>query len=97
MALAFRSSSIGDRLIDPGQCIRDQRKRGDFDAEDNCASGKWFDLSWRTQLAGPVARWRRALGTLLTDSVAGQFTVEGLIVNSFLGRPKDPVFFHAGD
>jgi hypothetical protein len=26
----------------------------DFDAEDNCASGKWFDLSWRAQLAGPV-------------------------------------------
>jgi hypothetical protein len=45
----------------------------------------------------PRARRPKALSTSLTDSVAGQSTVEGLIASTLLGRPKDSVLFHAGD
>jgi hypothetical protein len=38
-----------------------------------------------------------ALRTYLADSVDGLFVVEGLIVNTLLGRAKDPMFFHAGN
>jgi hypothetical protein len=37
------------------------------------------------------------LSMSLTDPVAGQFTVEGLIESTLLGRSKDPVLFHPRD
>jgi hypothetical protein len=37
------------------------------------------------------------LNTCLTDSVAGQFTVECLLDSYLIGRSEDPVLFHAGD
>jgi hypothetical protein len=39
----------------------------------------------------------RTLSACLTNSVAGQCTVQGLVENTLLGRPKDSVFFHTGD
>jgi len=41
------------------------------------------------------ARWPKPLSTYLTDLVAGELAVEGLVASTLLGRPKDPVLFHA--
>jgi hypothetical protein len=77
--------------------IRGQRKERDADAEGNCGSGGWFHLSWTRATNQPRAGRPKALSTRLTDSVAGQFAVKGLIASNLLRWPKDPVLFHAGD
>jgi hypothetical protein len=58
------------------------------------ADGSPF-VRWRNSPAR--ARWPKALSTYLTDLVAGQLAVEGLVASTLLGRPKDPVLFHAGN
>jgi hypothetical protein len=58
-------------------------ERRELDAEAKCASAPC------TVAKGVSAR--------LTNSVAGQCTVQGLVANTLLGRPKDSVFFHTGD
>jgi hypothetical protein len=83
-------------LIDLGQCKRGQSGGRDADAKENCASGECFQfLKWYDSAAEkPVTE---ALRTYLAESVDGLFIVEGLIVNTLLGRAKDPMFFHAGN
>ena len=76
---------------------RGQRKERNVDAEGHCRSGGWFHLSWSGATNQPRARGPQTLSTRLTDSIAGQFTVEGLIASNLLGWPKDPVLLHAGD
>jgi hypothetical protein len=60
---------------------------------------KWRVVSrrveWRSST--PVHRWLKTRSTCLTDPVTGQFTVEGLIANTLLDRPKNPMLFHTGD
>jgi hypothetical protein len=48
------------------------------------------------QLIGPCMV-AEGLNTCLTDSVAGQFTVECLIESTLLGQSKDPVLLHPRD
>ena len=43
------------------------------------------------------ARWLKTRSRCLTDPVAGQFTVEGLIANTLLDRPKNLMLFHPRD
>jgi hypothetical protein len=43
------------------------------------------------------AGWPKTLGTFLTDLVAGQFTVEALVANTLLDRPKNLMLPHTGD
>jgi hypothetical protein len=43
------------------------------------------------------ARWLKTLGKCLPDRVAGQFIVKGLVANTLLDRPENPMLFHAGD
>ena len=77
--------------------IGGQRKGRAVGAEGNCGNGGWFHLSWSRATNQPRAGRPKALSTRLTDSVAGQFTVEGLIASNLLRWPKDPVLFHARD
>jgi hypothetical protein len=58
------------------------------------AGGLTF-VDWRN--SPRRARLPKVLSTGLTDLVAGQFTVEGLIASTLLGRPKDSVLFHTGE
>ena len=55
-----------------------------------------FTFRGVAQLIGPCMV-AEGLNTCLTDSVAGQFTVECLIDSALVGRSEDPVLFHAGD
>jgi hypothetical protein len=55
-----------------------------------------FTFRGVAQLIGPCMV-AKGLGTCLTDSVAGQFTVECLIDSALLGQSKDPVLFHPRD
>jgi hypothetical protein len=43
------------------------------------------------------ARWLKTRSTCLTDPVTGQFTVECLIANTLLDRPKNLMLSHTGD
>ena len=55
-----------------------------------------FTFRGVAQLIGPCMV-AEGLSTCLTDSVAGQLTVESLIDTTLVGRSEDPVLFHAGD
>jgi hypothetical protein len=55
-----------------------------------------FTFRGVAQLIGPCMV-AEGLNTCLTDSVAGQVTVECLIDSALVGRSEDPVLFHAGD
>jgi hypothetical protein len=50
-------------------------------------------------VAQPTARtrWLMTLSACLTDPVTGQFTVEVLVANTLLDRPKNLVLLHTGD
>jgi len=55
-----------------------------------------FTFRGVAQLIGPCMV-AEGLSMCLTDSVAGQFTVECLIDITLVGRSEDPVLSHAGD
>jgi hypothetical protein len=55
-----------------------------------------FTLRGVAQLIGPCMV-AEGLNTRLTDSAAGQFTVESVIDSTLVGRSEDPVLFHACD
>jgi hypothetical protein len=90
-ALASYTLPIRPRLIN-----RVKETERDDDAERAAQVTDGFTVRGLAQLIGPCMM-AEGLNTCLTDSVAGQFTVERLIDSALVGRSEDPVLFHAGD
>jgi hypothetical protein len=88
--------SLNVRLSGRGLSIEVKETERDDDAERTAQVADGSTLRGVAQLIGPCMM-AEGLDTCLTDSVAGQFTVECLIDSVLVGRSEDPVLFHAGD
>ena len=89
-------ASAFDACPSDGFSIDVSEKERALGNEEDCASGEGPGLGEVVQISDR-ARWLKTLSKCLPDRVAGQFIVKGLVANTLLDRPENPMLFHAGD